>query len=118
MMETLEDVWREESSHVLSALLRRHGDLGDCEDAAQEALAAATVQWPRDGAPETLAAGSSELRPGDSSTGSAPSKPVPLERRRWRRRSRPTPSSPRPPTTHTATRTTACSSCCCAATHH
>ena len=52
MMETLEDVWREESSHVLSALLRRHGDLGDCEDAAQEALAAATVQWPRDGVPE------------------------------------------------------------------
>ena len=52
MMETLEDVWREESSHVLSALLRRHGDLGDCEDAAQEALAAAAVQWPRDGVPE------------------------------------------------------------------
>jgi predicted RNA polymerase sigma factor len=52
MLETLEDVWREESSHVLSALLRRHGDLGDCEDAAQETLAAATVQWPRDGVPE------------------------------------------------------------------
>src|SRR5918993_508257 len=52
MMETLEDVWREESSHVFSALLRRHGDLGDCEDAAQEALAAAPVQWPRDGMPE------------------------------------------------------------------
>jgi DNA-directed RNA polymerase specialized sigma24 family protein len=33
----------------------------------------------------TLAARSSELRPGDSSTGSAPSKPGPLERRRWGR---------------------------------
>ncbi|WP_249358349.1 DUF6596 domain-containing protein [Nocardia cyriacigeorgica] len=30
-------VWRREAPHVLTALLRRHGDLGDCEDAAQEA---------------------------------------------------------------------------------
>jgi RNA polymerase sigma factor (sigma-70 family) len=49
---SLEDVWRAESAHVLSALLRRHGDLADCEDAAQEALVAATVQWPRDGVPD------------------------------------------------------------------
>ena len=48
----LEDVWRRESPHVLGALLRRHGDLGDCEDAAQEALEAAARQWPRDGVPE------------------------------------------------------------------
>lgn len=48
----VEDVWRRESPHVLAALARRHGDLGDCEDAAQEALAAAAVQWPRDGVPE------------------------------------------------------------------
>ena len=41
----LEDVWRRESPHVLGALLRRHGDLGDCEDAAQEALEAAARQW-------------------------------------------------------------------------
>ena len=41
----LEDVWRRESPHVLAALLRRHGDLGDCEDAAQEALEAAAQQW-------------------------------------------------------------------------
>ncbi len=45
------DVWRRESPHVLAALLRRHGDLGDCEDAAQEAAEAATVQWCRDGVP-------------------------------------------------------------------
>ncbi|MFI6996459.1 RNA polymerase sigma factor [Nocardia sp. NPDC050175] len=47
----VEDVWRLESPHVLAALLRRHGDLGDCEDAAQEAAEAATVQWSRDGLP-------------------------------------------------------------------
>jgi RNA polymerase sigma factor (sigma-70 family) len=41
----LEDVWRRESPYVLGALLRRHGDLADCEDAAQEALEAAARQW-------------------------------------------------------------------------
>jgi RNA polymerase sigma factor (sigma-70 family) len=48
----IEDVWRRESPHVLGALLRRHGDLGDCEDAAQEALVAAAVQWASDGVPD------------------------------------------------------------------
>jgi len=48
----LEDVWRRESPHVLAALLRRHCDYADCEDAAQEALAAAADQWPRDGVPD------------------------------------------------------------------
>lgn len=47
----VEDVWRRESPHVLAALLRRHGDLGDCEDAVQEALEAAVRQWPADGVP-------------------------------------------------------------------
>ncbi|MEU0504107.1 DUF6596 domain-containing protein [Nocardia sp. NPDC005998] len=47
----VEDVWRHESPHVLAALLRRHGDFGDCEDAAQEAAEAAAVQWCRDGVP-------------------------------------------------------------------
>jgi RNA polymerase sigma factor (sigma-70 family) len=48
----LEGVWRREAPHVLGALLRRHGDLGDCEDAAQEALEAAARQWGRDGTPD------------------------------------------------------------------
>ncbi|UNX56408.1 siderophore-interacting protein [Georgenia sp. TF02-10] len=48
----VEDVWRHESPHVLAALLRRHGDLADCEDAAQEAAEAAARQWPRDGVPD------------------------------------------------------------------
>ncbi|MBL1078464.1 siderophore-interacting protein [Nocardia sp. 2] len=47
----VQEVWRRESPHVLAALLRRHGDLGDCEDAAQEAAEAATVQWVREGVP-------------------------------------------------------------------
>ena len=48
----LEEVWRQESPHVLAALMRRHGDLADCEDAAQEALVAAAEQWPQEGVPE------------------------------------------------------------------
>jgi len=47
----LADVWRREAPHVLAALLHRYGDLGDCEDAAQEAAEAATAQWPIDGVP-------------------------------------------------------------------
>lgn len=48
----VDDVWRREAPHVLGALLRRHGDYGDCEDAAQEALVAALQQWPLDGTPD------------------------------------------------------------------
>nr|WP_090102232.1 DUF6596 domain-containing protein [Lentzea jiangxiensis] len=51
MARVVEDVWRRESSHVLAALLHRYGDLGDCEDAAQEAAEAAARQWDRDGVP-------------------------------------------------------------------
>src|SRR5690606_21960458 len=46
------EVWRAGAPHVPAALLRRYGDLGDCEDAAQEAAAAAAEQWPRDGLPD------------------------------------------------------------------
>ncbi|MGH1561395.1 RNA polymerase sigma factor [Mumia sp. DW29H23] len=48
---SLTEVWRTEAPYVLAALLRRHGDLGDCEDAAQEAAEAATRQWPVEGVP-------------------------------------------------------------------
>lgn len=50
-MSGLEDVWRREAPHVLAALLRRHGDLADCEDAAAEAAVAAVQQWPSTGLP-------------------------------------------------------------------
>lgn len=46
-------MWRREAPHVLAALLRRHGDLADCEDAVQLALLAAAEQWPRDGLPDS-----------------------------------------------------------------
>jgi predicted RNA polymerase sigma factor len=47
----IEDVWRREAPHVLGALVRRYGDFDACEDAAQEALLAATRQWPGEGVP-------------------------------------------------------------------
>jgi RNA polymerase sigma factor (sigma-70 family) len=43
---------RELTPQVLSAVMRRFGDFGACEDAVQEALIAAVTQWPRDGVPE------------------------------------------------------------------
>jgi predicted RNA polymerase sigma factor len=36
---------------VLAALVRRYGGFGTCEDAVQEALLAAAVQWPGEGLP-------------------------------------------------------------------
>ncbi|MDY7103108.1 MAG: sigma-70 family RNA polymerase sigma factor [Actinomycetota bacterium] len=48
----LGDVWRRERPHVLGALTRRFGNPDACEDAAQEALAAATTAWPRNGVPD------------------------------------------------------------------
>ena len=51
-MAAYEDVWREETPHVLAALLRRYGDLETAEDAVQEALLAAARQWPVDGVPD------------------------------------------------------------------
>ncbi len=50
-MSELAGVWRREAPHVLAALLRRYVDLGDCEDAAQDAAEAAAAQWPVDGVP-------------------------------------------------------------------
>lgn len=47
-----EDVWREHTADVLAALVRRSGDFGACEDAVQEALLAASQQWPVDGTPD------------------------------------------------------------------
>src|ERR1019366_6600448 len=37
---------------VLGAVVRRYGDFGAAEDAVQEALTAAALQWPRTGVPE------------------------------------------------------------------
>ena len=47
-----EGLLRELAPQVLGALMRRYGQFGDCEDAVQEALLAASVQWPHQGVPE------------------------------------------------------------------
>jgi len=47
-----EDLLRELAPQVLGTLVRRHGQFDACEDAVQEALLAATQQWPADGVPE------------------------------------------------------------------
>jgi RNA polymerase sigma factor (sigma-70 family) len=51
MERVIEEVWRREAPHVLAALQRRGAALEDCEDAGQEALLAAALQWPREGVP-------------------------------------------------------------------
>jgi RNA polymerase sigma factor (sigma-70 family) len=48
----IEDLLREFAPQVLAALVRRHGQFDACEDAVQEALLAATLQWPGEGVPE------------------------------------------------------------------
>jgi RNA polymerase sigma factor (sigma-70 family) len=49
---SVEDVLRRSSPHVLGVLLRRYGRFDICEDAVQEALVAAAVQWAEHGIPE------------------------------------------------------------------
>ncbi|MFI8996840.1 RNA polymerase sigma factor [Streptomyces sp. NPDC053542] len=47
-----EDLLRALTPQVLGALVRRHGQFEGCEDAVQEAVLAATVQWPAEGVPD------------------------------------------------------------------
>jgi RNA polymerase sigma factor (sigma-70 family) len=47
----IEDLLRELAPQVLGALVRRYGHFDACEDAVQEALLAASVQWPDEGEP-------------------------------------------------------------------
>ena len=47
----IEDLLRRLAPRVLGTLVRRHGQFDACEDAVQEALLAASVQWPADGVP-------------------------------------------------------------------
>lgn len=52
-METrIEDLLRELAPQVLGALVRRHGQFDACEDSVQEALLAASQQWPEKGVPD------------------------------------------------------------------
>src|SRR6266542_841701 len=52
MGPAVEDLLRELAPQVLGALVRRYGHFDACEDAVQEALLAATVQWPDQGLPQ------------------------------------------------------------------
>ncbi|MET9921558.1 DUF6596 domain-containing protein [Streptomyces sp. NPDC006435] len=47
-----EDLLRELAPQVLGALVRRYGAFDTCEDAVQEALLAAALQWPGEGVPD------------------------------------------------------------------
>lgn len=48
---TVEHLLRDLAPQVLGAVARRHGDFDAAEDAVQEALVAASVQWPAQGIP-------------------------------------------------------------------
>lgn len=48
----LEQLWRDCTPRVLAALMRRYGDFDAAEDALQEALLAASRQWPNEGVPQ------------------------------------------------------------------
>ncbi|WP_371503500.1 sigma-70 family RNA polymerase sigma factor [Kitasatospora sp. NBC_00374] len=50
-MPGVEDLLRELAPQVLGALVRRYGVFDTCEDAVQEALLAAALQWPAEGTP-------------------------------------------------------------------
>ena len=49
----IEDLLRELAPQVLPMLVRRHGQFDACEDAVQEALVAAALQWPKEGVPDS-----------------------------------------------------------------
>jgi RNA polymerase sigma factor (sigma-70 family) len=48
----VERLLRPLAPEVLAIMVRRHGHFDACEDAVQEALLAATLQWPSDGVPD------------------------------------------------------------------
>jgi predicted RNA polymerase sigma factor len=50
--QSTESLLRELAPQVLGALVRRYGDFADCEDAVQEALIAASTDWPGEGQPD------------------------------------------------------------------
>ncbi len=47
----VEDLLRELAPQVLGVLVRRYGGFDSCEDAVQEALLSAAIQWPAEGVP-------------------------------------------------------------------
>jgi predicted RNA polymerase sigma factor len=52
LLSVSEHLLRELAPQVLGSVIRRFHDFADAEDAVQEALIAASVQWPREGLPD------------------------------------------------------------------
>ncbi|MDB5058689.1 MAG: putative polymerase, sigma-24 subunit, subfamily, partial [Chloroflexi bacterium] len=52
----VEDLLRRLAPRILGRMVGRYGQFDDCEDAVQEALVAAAVQWPQQGVPENPSA--------------------------------------------------------------
>jgi predicted RNA polymerase sigma factor len=59
----VEGLLRQLAPQVLGVLVRRHGQFDLCEDAVQEALLAAAVQWPQEGIPADIPGFMSEPLP-------------------------------------------------------
>ena len=51
--DDVEDLLRRLAPQVLGVVVRRYGRFDVCEDAVQEALLAAALQWPEQGVPES-----------------------------------------------------------------
>src|SRR5215203_5415059 len=51
-VDRIDGLLRELTPQVVGAMVRRSGDFAAAEDAVQEALLAAALQWPRDGVPD------------------------------------------------------------------
>jgi len=49
----VEDLLRQLAPEVLGAVVRRYGNFDLAEDAVQEALLAASLQWPTQGVPDS-----------------------------------------------------------------
>lgn len=49
--DRIEDLLHSLVPQVLGVLVRRHGQFEECEDAVQEAVLAASTQWPAEGVP-------------------------------------------------------------------
>lgn len=52
IQRTIDAVWRIESPRLIAGLVRMLRDIGDAEDAAQNALVAALEHWPKAGVPD------------------------------------------------------------------
>src|SRR5690349_10356017 len=52
MGDVIEDLLRALTPQVLGVLVRRYGQFEGCEDAVQEAILSAAVQWPAEGVPD------------------------------------------------------------------